>query len=91
VTESGTHRAKLELGSLDELFAAPEFDPLRGKAEEASGIERLANQLRHQPRAPVRAQIVLPASERAPDLGERCRAALRAVIDRRLERNRNDE
>jgi hypothetical protein len=85
-----THRVRLELRSLGELFAEPGFDPLGGHAEEVAGIERLANQLRPLRRAPVTTRIVLPASERAPDLEDRCRDALRAVVDRRIERNRND-
>ena len=84
------HVLSIELGSLEELFTAPEFNPLGGRAEELPGLERLANQLRPLPIAPVRTCIVLPASERAPDLEQRCRAALRAVLDRRIERNRND-
>ena len=84
------HNVSIELGSLDELFTAPEFDPLAGRAEELSGLERLANQLRPLPSGPVSARIVLPASERAADLEQRCRVALRAVLDRRIERNRND-
>jgi hypothetical protein len=81
---------RLELRCLGELFAEPGFDPLGGHAEEVAGIERLANQLRPLRRAPVTTRIVLPASERAPDLEDRCRDALRAVVDRRIERNRND-
>ena len=84
------HVLSIELGSLEELFTAPEFNPLGGRAEELPGLERLANQLRPLPIAPVRTCIVLPASERAPDLEQRCRAALRDVLDRRIERNRND-
>jgi hypothetical protein len=84
------HSVRLELGSLGELFAGPAFDPLGGDAEEVPGLDRLANQLRPLPRAPVCTRLSLPASERAPDLEERCRGALRAVLDRRLERNRND-
>ena len=84
------HKVRIELGSLDELFIGPDFDPLAGRLEDQSGIERLANQLRPLPVAPVSACIVLPASERAPDLEQRCRAALLAVLDRRIERNRND-
>jgi hypothetical protein len=38
----------------------------------------------------VSTRIVLPANERSPDLEARCRNALRAVLDRRIERNRND-
>jgi hypothetical protein len=90
MSEPATHRVKLDLSSLDELFVETEFNPLRGKVEEVSGLERLANQLRPLPRAPVCARIRLPASERTPDLEERCRAALNAVAERRLERNRND-
>lgn len=84
------HEVRIELGSLEELFGVPEFDPLAGRAEELPGLERLANQLRPLPDAPVSARIVLPASERAPDLEHRCRAALHAVLDRRIARNRND-
>jgi hypothetical protein len=90
MTAPATHRVRLELGSLGELFAEPGFDPLGGHAEDVPGIERLANQLRPLPRAPVCTRIALPASERAPDLEERCRRALRTVLDRRIERNRND-
>jgi len=84
------HNLKLELARLDELFCAPELDPLAGRVEELPGLDRLANQLRPLPRAPVCIRIVLPASERAADLEARCRVALRAVLDRRIERNRND-
>jgi len=90
MTGPAIHHLELELSSLDELFGAPEFDPMDGRAEELPGLERLANQLRPLPRAPVNARIVLPTSERAPDVEERCRVALRAVFDRRVERNRND-
>jgi hypothetical protein len=84
------HDVTLELGSLEELFTAPDFDPLAGRVEELPGLERLANQLRPLPHASVCARIVLPASERAPDLEQRARTALREVIDRRIERNLND-
>ena len=84
------HNVSIELGSLQELFTAPDFDPLAGRAEELPGLERLANQLRQLPPGPISACIVLPASERAADLEQRCRIALRAVLDRRIERNRND-
>jgi hypothetical protein len=84
------HHLKLELGSLSELFGDPAFNPLGGSVEEAPGLERLANQLRPLRRAPVSTRIALPASERAPDLETRCRGALQAVLDRRIERNRND-
>ncbi len=90
MTEPTIHHLRLELGSLSELFAEPGFDPLSGRSEEVPGIERLANQLRRLPRAPVTTRIALPASERAPDLEQRCRGALRAVLDGRIERNRND-
>lgn len=90
MTVPAMHHLSLELRSLDELFLARDFDPLRGHAEETPALERLANQLRPLRRAPVSTRIVLPASERAPDLEGRCRAALRAVLERRLERNRND-
>lgn len=84
-----THR--LELQSLAELFAEPDFAPLDGHAEELSGLDRLLNALRPQPRGiPLRTTLVLPASERAPDLESRCRAALREVLERRLAHNRND-
>lgn len=84
------HDLQLELPSLRELFAPPDFDPVAGRAEESCGIDRLLNQLRPLPRAPVRTRILLPSSERAPDLEERCRSGLRAVLDRRIARNRND-
>jgi hypothetical protein len=82
---------RLELDSLEELFAEPDLDPLDGRGEELPGLERLLNQLRPQPRGvPLRTTLVLPAAARAADLEPRCRAALRAVLERRLERNRND-
>ena len=88
--EPTMHDLKLELDSLDEMFGEPAFSPLGGRVEEMSGLDRLANELRPLPRAPVRARISLPAGERATDLEQRCRDALRAVLDRRIERNRND-
>jgi hypothetical protein len=90
MTRPALHHLRLELRSLEELFAEPECDPLGGHAEEVSGLERLLNEARPLPRAPLRTTLVLPAGERAPELEERCRAALRAVLERRLERNRND-
>lgn len=84
------HHLSIELGSLEELFDAPQFDPVGGRAEELPGLERLANELRPLSRAPVCTRIQLPASARAPDLEERCRHALRVVLDRRIQRNRND-
>ncbi len=90
MTGTATHHVRLDLGSLDELFGDPGFSPLDGRVEEAPGLERLANQLRPLRRAAVSTRIVLPASERAPDLEARCRSALQAVLDRRLQRNRND-
>lgn len=82
---------RLELRNLQELFSESDFDPLGGRVEEVAGLERLLNELRPLPRGlPVRTTLVLPARERAPDLEARCRAALRAVLDRRLARNRND-
>jgi hypothetical protein len=90
MTEPLMHHLKLELRSLDELFDDPGFDPLGGRVEEASGLDRLANEVRPLRRAPVSTRIVLPASERAPDLEARCRKALQAVLDRRIQRNRND-
>jgi hypothetical protein len=84
------HHLQLELGSLDELFGDPAFNPLGGRVEESAGLERLANELRPLKRGPVSTRIALPASERAPDLEARCRRALQAVLDRRIERNRND-
>jgi hypothetical protein len=90
MTEPVMHHVKLQLGSLDELFGDPAFDPLGGRIEETPGLERLANELRPLKRGPVSTRIVLPASERSPDLEARCRSALQAVLDRRIERNRND-
>ncbi len=90
MSESTMHRMRLELNSLDELFDEPGFSPLRGEVEEVSGLDRLANQLRPLARAPVCTRIVLPASESTPEIEERCRSALHAVLERRLERNRND-
>jgi hypothetical protein len=90
MTGAAMHHVALELPSLDALFVSPDFEPLRGRTEEVSGLERLANELRPLPRAPVSARIVLPSSERGANLENRCRVALRAVLDRRLERNRND-
>lgn len=87
---SAAREVRIELQRLDELFMETGFDPLGGHAEEEAGLSRLANQLRPLPPAPVTARISLPASERTPDLEPRCRAALRAVLDRRIERNRND-
>lgn len=84
------HDVRLELRSMDELFTEPDFDPLAGRVEQLPGLERLANRLRPLPLAPVKVCIVLPASERAPDLEQRCRLALRAVLDRRIEANRSD-
>jgi hypothetical protein len=90
MTKPVAHHMTLELDSLDELFGDPGFKPLAGRVEEVSGLERLANVLRPLKRAPVETRIVLPASERTPDLEARCRLALRATLDRRIERNRND-
>ena len=84
------HHVRLELGSLEELFEAPRFDPLAGRTEEVSGLDRLMNELRPLPQAPVCLQLALPTAERAPNMEERCRKALRAVLDRRIVRNRND-
>ena len=90
MTRPEMHDLQLELPSLRELFAPPDLDPMAGRTEESCGLDRLLNQLRPLPQAQVRTRILLPASERAPDLEERCRNALGVVLDRRIARNRND-
>ena len=90
MTRPVLHDLRLELPSLRELFVAPEFDPIAGCVEELSGVEQLLNQARPLSSLPLRTTLVLPAAERAPDLEDRCRRGLRAVLDRRLDRNRND-
>lgn len=74
----------LHLRDLRELFRAPEVNPLEGRMEFESGIDRLLQQLRAKPRRPVRAKIVLPASQLAPDLDSRCRAALQGFCSVRM-------
>lgn len=86
MAETSMHQLRLVLGNLDELFGAPAFDPLGGRLEEAPGLDRLANELRPLRRAPVSTRIVPSATEHAPDLEARCRKALQAVLDRRIER-----
>jgi len=81
---------RLELASLAELFAAPTPDPLAGRPYVESGVDRILNQLRPKPGRGVRATLVLPASERAPDLEARCRTALERFCDAKLAHLRND-
>jgi hypothetical protein len=90
MSQSEPHGLRLVLDSVSELFAAPDLDPLASRVEEHSGLDRLLNELRPLPAAPVELTLVLPASERSPDLEARCREALQARLDRRIEHNRND-
>jgi len=87
----GTLEVRVELERLSELFQAPEPDPLAGRPHADSGLDRILNQLRPGPRRSVRATIVLPATERAPDIEPRCRAALREYCALRMTRIANDQ
>jgi hypothetical protein len=81
---------RLELADPRELFSAPTLDPLSGQLHGESGIDRILNQLRPQPKRSVRATIVLPASVRNADLESRCRTAIKDYCDARLAHLRND-
>lgn len=82
---------RIELANPGELFAAPVPDPLAGRPLAESGVDRILNQLRPKPGRSVRATLVLPASERTPDLEARCRAALERYCAAKIAANRNDD
>jgi hypothetical protein len=86
-----SHDVQIKLASLRELFQSPELDPLSGRPHAHSGIDRILNMIRPGPHGPVRATIELPASERAPDLEARTRAALRQYCGVRIEQGKNDK
>jgi hypothetical protein len=80
-----THEITLHLDDIRELFRAPEIDPFAGRSHAESGMDRMVLQLRARPRGAVRARIVLPPSQLAPDLESRCREALQHYCDTRIE------
>jgi len=82
---------RIELSSLRELFHAPDLDPLSGRPHAHSGIDRILNKVRPGSHGPVRATIVLPATERTADLEARTRSALRQYCDVRIEQGLNDK
>lgn len=79
-----THEITLNLDDIRELFLAPELDPFAGRSHAESGMDRMLHQLRARPRGAVRARIVLPHSQLAPDLESRCREALQCYCDTRI-------
>jgi hypothetical protein len=81
---------RLELATLNELFVAPEADPLAGRPHGESGVNRILNELRPTPNRDVHATLVLPASERTVDLESRCRNALQRYCDARIAHLAND-
>ena len=81
---SSINEVTLHLGDVRELFQAPEVRPFDVRAEFESGMDRLLNQLRALPRRPVRARIILPAAQLAPDLEPQCRAALQRCCHVRI-------
>lgn len=90
MSKTEPHVLRLVLESASELFVTPDADPLGGREGEYTGLERMLNELRPLPAGPVELTLVLPASERSSDLEVRCRKALQARLDRRIEHNRND-
>jgi len=70
------NEVRIELANLGELFQAPDPDPFSGRPHAESGVDRILNVVRPRRRGAISATIVLPASERAPDLEVRTRAAL---------------
>jgi hypothetical protein len=91
MTASETHDVRVEIASLRELFQAAEADPLSGRPYGDSGLDRILNEVRPNPRRPFRATVVLPARERTADLEARTRAALQAHCDVRIRQQRNDK
>ena len=79
-----THEITLHLDDIRELFLAPEMDPFTGRSHAESGMQRMISQLRARPRGAVRARILLPPSQLAPDLESRCRKALQSYCDTRI-------
>lgn len=75
---------RIRLAKLDHLFQAPEPDPFSGNPHGDSGVDRILNAARPRPRESISATIVLPASERAPDLEARTRAALEEYCEARI-------
>jgi hypothetical protein len=90
MNQKQTLHVRLELADPRELFTAPALDPLAGQPHGESGIDRILNQLRPQPKRSLHATIVLPASLRSADLETRCRAAINDYCDARLAHLRND-
>lgn len=78
------NEVRIELANLGELFQAPDPDPFSGRPHAESGVDRILNVVRPRRRGAISATIILPASERAPDLEARTRAALEVYCNARI-------
>lgn len=77
---------ELTLNNPDELFHAPESDPLHGVFEERSGVERILDELRANPSArAVSVKIRLPAEHLTDTLEPQICAALARYCDAQLQ------
>lgn len=77
---------ELTLHDLDELFVAPGIDPLNGRFQDESGIDRLVTLLDTDlPARPPRMTIALLAGPVSDERVTRCRGALRGYATMRIE------
>lgn len=81
----------LRLADINELFRAPEPEPLAGRVSDESGIERLVRELNTKglPR-PVRTTIELPAQQASGDLKQAVQTALRRYSEARINKIAGD-
>jgi hypothetical protein len=73
-----SQEVRIELNTIEELFAEPAADPFDPESRYVSGIDDLVNQLIHSPRSqePLRVVISLPAAVIEPDLKDQAQEAL---------------
>jgi hypothetical protein len=78
----------LKLGRVEDMFQAPEWDPMSSHDAYEPGIDYCVSELRsRRSRSPIRLELDLPASQRDPSTAARLRQAVSRYCEDRIRRN----
>jgi len=78
----------LKLGRVEDMFQAPDWNPMSSHDAYEAGIDYCVSELRsRRSRSPIRLELDLPASKRDPSTAARIRQAVSRYCEDRIHRN----
>lgn len=82
---SALHKLVLPLATIDELFIAPPYDPMAGKYEEMSGLDRIVAEFKAPVPDPGELVLIVPAEHVHAGLEVAVRTAIAGVCEARIQ------